>query len=159
MKKCALIIVLILNVTKSYSQDILKIKEIDRIVNDINESKFRIESDTLIKDRPEYGLKMTTYLTAAVDANQLKKYENFVHTFMSQDGTIREIKTSSTFYYDQNELIKVEEYMIEGGNKKTMEWYYSEDKPLFYSSESENAEERALLLVTISKAMLKTIIK
>jgi hypothetical protein len=159
MKKKTLFILLTLIITKSYSQDTLKTKEIDIVVNSINHSNYQIEKDTLIQDKPEYGLKMTTYLTMVVDGNQLKKYENFVHTIMTQNGTKRELTTSSTFYYDKNKLIKVEEYVIEGSDKKVMDWYYLEDKPLYYTLKSEKAAERALLLITLSEAMLKQINK
>lgn len=157
MKKHTLIILLILTVTQSYAQDSLKTKEIDNIVNGINQSNYQNEKDTLIQDHPEYGLKMTTYITRVVDANQLKKYENFVHTLMIQNGTTREMKSSTTFYYDNNKLIKVEEYLIEGDNKKTVDWYYAEDKPMFNSPQPKKTEERALLLLTMSETMLKQI--
>ena len=49
--------------------------------------------------------------------------------------------------------------MIEGSDKKVMDWYYSEDKPLYYTLKSEKAEERAKLLLNISDAMLKQIQK
>ncbi|WP_281239950.1 hypothetical protein [Flavobacterium praedii] len=159
MKIPTFFILLFLMVTNSYSQETSKTKDIDVIVNYINQSNYQTTRDTIIQDKPEYGLKMKTYLTMKVDANQLKKYENFAYTNMTLDGKSHEITTSTTFYYDENKLIKVEEYMIEGSDKKVMDWYYSEDKPLYYTLKSDKAEERATLLLSMSDAMLKQIKK
>ncbi len=43
-----------------YSQDTLKIKQIEDLVLGINTSTLPIRRDTLIQDHPELGLKMTT---------------------------------------------------------------------------------------------------
>jgi hypothetical protein len=142
-----------------FSQDTLKIKQIDAIVSGINSSAFQIQRDTLIKDHPEMGLKMTTYLSMVVNGGELLKYVNLVNTTMTENGATRQITTSSSFYYDRNKLIKVEEYFIEVDKKKTMDWYYAEDKPLYYSLQSDKAENRANLLLTMSETMLKQVIK
>jgi len=157
MKKHLFFILLSLIVGNSYAQETPQTKNIDAIVSRINQSEYQIKKDTIIQDKPEYGLKMTTYLTMKVVENQLKKYENIVYTTFNQTGTTKEITTSTTFYYDQNKLIKVEEYMIEGSSKKVMNWYYFEDKPLYYDLKSEKAEDRAKMLLNISEAMLKKI--
>ena len=159
MKTHIFFIIVLLIITKSYSQETSKIKDIDVTVNTINQSNYKITRDTIILDKPEYGLKTKTYLTMKVDKNQLKKYENLVFTTMSLDGNSREMTTSTTFYYNENKLIKVEEFMMEGSNKKVMDWYYFEDKPLYYTLKSEKAEGRAKLLLSMSEAMLKQIIK
>ena len=143
----------------SYSQETSKTKDIDIIVNNINHLNYQTTRDSVFQDKPEYGLKMKTYLTMKADLDQVKKYENYVYTNMNLDGVSREMTTSSTFYYDHNKLIKVEEYMIDGGNKKVMDWYYSEDKPLYYTFKSAKAEDRAKLLLIISDAMFKKIKK
>lgn len=157
MKTHLFFILLSLIAINSYAQETPKTKDIDIIVSRINQSEYQVKKDTIIQDKPEYGLKMTTYLTMKVAANQLKKYENFVYTTLNQNGISREITTSTAFYYDQNKLIKVEEYMIEGSTKKVMNWYYSEDKPLYYDLKSEKAEDRAKMLLTVSEAMLKKV--
>ncbi|MEP6582767.1 MAG: hypothetical protein ABJA90_00810 [Ginsengibacter sp.] len=143
----------------SYSQDVLKIKQIDSIVSCSNASIVPVQRDTIFQDRPELQLKMTTYLTMLVDSNELIKYVNHVNTTMAENGNTRQMTTSSSFYYFHNHLIKVEEYLIEGDNKKNMDWYYSDDKPLYYTLKSDKAEGRAELLLTISKTMLKQVIK
>lgn len=102
---------------------------------------------------------MTTYLTMLVDSDQLFKYVNNVNTIMAENGNTRQMSTSTTFYYFHNYLIKVEECLIEADNKKNADWYYSDDKSLYYTLKSDKAEARAEVLFTLSKKMLKPIIK
>ena len=157
--KTTLTFIFILAFSSGYSQDTLKIKQIDALVSGINTSTLPSQRDTLIQDHPEMGLKMTTYLTMIVNGSELMKYVNLVNTTMTENAQARQMITSSTFYYVHNKLIKVEEYLIESDKKKTMDWYYAEDKPLYYTLQSDKAEDRATLLLTMSKTMLKQIIK
>ena len=157
--KTTLTFIFALTFCSVYSQDTLKIKQIDALVSGINSSIFQIQRDTLIQDHPEMGLKMTTYLSMIVNGGELMKYVNLVNTTMTENGATRQMTTSSSFYYDHNKLIKVEEYLIEVDKKKTMDWYYAEDKPLYYTLQSDKAADRATLLLTMSKGMLKQIIK
>lgn len=142
-----------------YSQDTLKIKLIDALVSGINTSNFPIQRDTLIQDHPEIGLKMITYLTMIVNGGELLKYVSLVNTTKKESAATRQMISSSSFYYANDKLIKVEEYLIEGDNKKTMHWYYADDKPLHYTLQADNAADRATLLLTISKGILKQVIK
>jgi len=157
--KTTLIIFFILTFFGVYSQDTLKIRQIDALLSQINTSTLPIHRDTLVQDHPEIGLKMTTYLTMIVNGGELIKYVNYVNTTMIENGVTRQMTTSSSFYYDHNKLIKVEEYLLESDKKKTADWYYSGDKPLYYTLQSDKAEDRATLLLTMSKTMLKQIIK
>jgi len=141
------------------SQGDLKIKQIDALVLNINTSLIPIQRDTLIQDYPEMGLKMITYLSMIIDDRKLLKYENLVKTTRKETAGTREMTTSSSFYYDDNKLIKVEEFLMEGGDKKTMDWYYSEDKALHYTLQSDKAADRATFLITLGKEMLKKVIK
>ena len=157
--KTTVTFIFILTFFSVYSQDTLKIKRIDALVSGINTSALPLQRDTLIQDHPEMGLKMTTYLSMIVNGDELMKYVNLVNTTMTENAETRQMTTSSSFYYDHNKLIKVEEYLIEGDKKKTMDWYYAEDKPLYYTLQSDKAADRATLLLTMSKAMLKQVIK
>ena len=157
--KTTLTFIFVLTFCSVYSQDTLKIRQIDALVSGINSSTFQIQRDTLIQDHPEMGLKMTTYLSMIVNGGELIKYVNLVNTTMTENGATRQMITSSSFYYDHNKLIKVEEYLIEGDKKKTADWYYSEDKPLYYTLQTDKAADRATLLLTMSKGMLKQVIK
>jgi len=143
----------------AYSQDTLKIKQIDALVSHINTFTLPIQRDTLIQDYPELGLKMITYLTMVANGGELFKYVNNVNTTRLENGVTRQMTGANTFYYDHNELIKVEEYLLEGDKKSTADWYYSEDKPLYYTLQSDKAKERAAFLLTLSKTMLKQVIK
>ncbi len=142
-----------------YSQDTLKIKLINALVSSINTSTLPIQHDTLIQDHPDMGFKMTTYISMIVNGRELIKYVNLVNTTMTDNAATQQVISSNSFYYANNKLIKVEEYSIEGDNKKTIDWYYEEDKPLFYTLQSNKAANRATLLLTMSKGMLKQVIK
>ncbi len=157
--KTTLTVIFILTFFSVYSQDTLKIKRIDALVSGINTSALPTQRDTLIQDHPELGLKMITYLSMIVNGGELLKYVNLVNTTRTENAKTRQMTTSSSFYYDHNKLIKVEEYLIEGDKKKTMDWYYAEDKPLYYTLQSDKAADRATLLLTMSKGMLKQVIK
>ena len=157
--KTTLTFIFILTFCSAYSQDTLKIKQINALVLGINTSSLPIQRDTLIQDHPEMGLKMTTYLSMIVNGSELLKYVNFVNSTMKENTETRQMTSSSSFYYDHNKLIKVEEYLIEGDKKKTADWYYSDDKALYYTLQSDKAADRATLLLTMSKGMLKQVIK
>ena len=68
------------------------------------------------------------------------------------------IMENHIFRVERQDNLKCKNH-FEGSDKKVMDWYYSEDKPLYYTLKSEKAEERAKLLLNISDAMLKQIQK
>lgn len=137
------------------AQDSLELKRIDSLVKIINLTNLPVQKDTIVQDRPELGLKMKTCLAMISAGNKLMKYENKVYTISSQNGITRELITSTTFYYDHNQLIKVEEYGVENDKKMEMNWYYAGDKPLYYSLKSEKAASRAHFLLSLSKQLVK----
>ena len=100
---------------EAYSQDTAKIRQIDQLVNAINNSKFQTQIDSTIQDLPQLKLWMKTYLIAVTDSTQLKKYTNKVFAKREENGVLKEMKTNSSFYFDQGKLIKVEESIVEGG--------------------------------------------
>jgi hypothetical protein len=61
----------------------------------------------------------------------------------------------NSFYFNKNALIKVEEIVITEDNQFVWSWYYSGDKPLYYSVRQDKSAGRADLLLTMAKAMLK----
>lgn len=133
--------------------------EIDSIVSFINHSKHPVQKDTVVQDRSETGLKMMTIITAIIDEGSLLKYVHFVETSMKQNDGTRQMTSSSTFYYNHHKLIKVEEYLMEEGQKKTADWYYENDQPLHYTVQSEKAAERAVQLLMISNGIKQQVIK
>ena len=94
-----------------------------------------------------------------VHANELIKYVTYVNSTITENSIPQQMTASNAFYYNHNRLIKVEEFIIEGDKKATADWYYSEDNPLYYTFDSEKSEERATFLLTLSKTILKQIIK
>ncbi len=143
----------------SFSQDSVKIKQIDSLVMLINKSKFNTECDSIIQDHQDLGLYMKTYLTMVTNDSELKKYVNNVHATRNEDGISKQMTSSNIFYYDKNKLIKVEEFIIEDGKENSADWYYSEEKPLYYTFKSDKSEERANLLLNMAKVLVKQIIK
>lgn len=98
---------------------------------------------------------MKTYLTIALDRGKLRKYVNQVYTTRLENGISKQMIGSNIFYFDQDKLIKVEDSMIEGEKKFHADWYYSENKSLYYTFQSDKSESRAALLLTIADGMLK----
>ena len=154
MKKL-LIIMLLASTIQADSQDTLKIKQIDSIVAGINKSNLVPINDSIVQDLPAMGLYMKTNLTMLVEGKDLKKYVNKVNGVRKQDGVSEEMRSSNTFYFEQGKLIKVEEFIVKDGKEQHADWYYADDKPLYYTFQSERSEERAALLLEIAKSMLK----
>jgi hypothetical protein len=138
-----------------YSQDTMKLKKIDALVNLIETSEFKTKRDTIKNDQPQIGLSMRTYLTIVSEGTELKKYENNVHATTQENGTTKQMVTTNAFYFDHNKLIKVEEFATQGDKKMDAFWYYSDDKPIYYTLKSEKAQERAELLLTMAKTLLE----
>ncbi len=145
-----------------YSQDTLKIKKIDSLVANINNSNFPVQRDTLKNERMDMGIKIITYLEMIVNDSKLLKYAMVV------TDAITQLTTTNKFYYNNNALIKVEESAIEGDKKAEFAWYFSEGKYLHHkvfsnpfdkTVESEKLLDRADLLLTMSKAMLQRYVK
>jgi hypothetical protein len=152
-------IALIACTIQAYSQDTLKIKQIDSIVASINKSNLVPINDSTIQDFPAIGLYMKTNLMVLMDGKELKKYVNKVRGLRQENGVSKEMNSSNAFYFDQGKLIKVEEYIIEEGKEQHADWYYSDDKSLYYTLQSDRSEERAALLLNMAKVMLAQIQK
>lgn len=130
---------------------------INRLVASINGTSFTIQKDSIIQDLPNLGLKMNTYLTVVLDGNNLKKYVTYGVSVTKKDSVFEEMITSSTFYFDDNKLIKVEEFAKQADKELSIEWYYDNNKPLFWTSQNELAAARAEFLLTLSKELLKKV--
>ena len=154
-----LVIGLILSFIDGTAQDTVEIKRVNAIVDGINSSGLPVQRDTINQNYPDLGLKIVTYLSMIKTEGELKKYVNLGHTTRTENGITREMTTSNTFYYEHNKLIKVEEYIIEGEKKQTADWYYSDDKPLYYTFKSPKSAEHAISLLAIANAMTKQMVK
>jgi hypothetical protein len=69
-----------------------------------------------------------------------------VEGMSEQEGKTEKTSTSSTFYFDSRHLIYVNEKGNMNGKEMKMEWYYTDDKPLYYTLKTERAEERSCFL-------------
>jgi hypothetical protein len=155
--KTTLFFVAILFCIIGYSQDTAKLKQIDALVSKINTADFKTQRDTIINEQPQLGLSIRTYLTMVIDGTELKKYVNNVHATTYENGITKQKIAINTFYFDENKLIKVEELAVLGDNKMDLLWYYADDKPIYFTLNSDKAEARAELLLTIAKSMLEKI--
>ena len=153
--KTSLLFTVILFSSAAYSQDSIKLKKIDALVNLINTSGFKSQTDTIRNDQPQLGLSMLTYLTVVTEGSELKKYVNNLHGTRQENGTTKQMVTTNTFYFDHNKLIKVEESGTQDDKKMEMFWYYEDDKPIYYTLKSERAQERAEMLLTMAKTLLE----
>jgi hypothetical protein len=153
--KTHFLLIAILFSSTLYSQDSMKLKKIDALVTMINTSEYKTQRDTIKNDQPQLGLSMRTYLTTVTDGTELKKYVNNVYATTQENGTTKQIVTVNAFYFDHNKLIKVEEFATQGDKKMDLSWYYSDDKPIYYTLKSEKAQERAELLLTMAKSLLE----
>jgi hypothetical protein len=152
--RTAAIIVLVIFSFKTYSQDTVKVRQVDSLVNVINNSNFKTQRDTLKQNHPEIGFLALSYLTMVTNGDELIKYVNSAHTTSVYKETTNHSDGENTFYFDHNKLIKVEEFMIVDGKKMEFHWYYADDKPIYNTLKSDKGQERAEMLLTIAKAMV-----
>lgn len=137
-----------------YSQDTNKIKQIDSIVNLINHSNYRVQTDTIRQDPSQVGLTMVKYLSISMNGTELKKHVTEAH-MTTEDG--KQYHGTSIFYFHHNALIKVDDSMIEGTTKKGALWYFADGKPIHYTVNNDRSQERAEMLLTIAKTMLEQV--
>lgn len=154
--KNILLLVIVLFSLSTYSQDTTSVKQIDSLVKLINNSGLKIQRDTLRQEYPAMNLSMQTYLSMLTDAGELKKYVNDVHMSTKENGVPKKQHGITTFYFDHNKLIKVEDDITEGDKKLKVDWYFSNDKPIYNTLKSDKGQDRADLLLKIAEGMLQT---
>lgn len=142
-----------------YSQDSLKLKQIDSMVTIIIHSNLPTQRDSILQDYPGIGLSMKTYISVTTYGKELKKYLQIVKTTREENKITKQDISGSAFYYDQNRLIKVEEFLIQGDKENKAEWYFSNDKCFFHTLKSDKAEARISLLLDVANGFLKKIAK
>ena len=154
--KMLIILILFFCSIKTYSQDISKkIREIDSIVTSINASKLNVKRDTISRDMPSMGMLMKTYVTMVRDDLELKKYSQNVRGTITEAGKTKETISLNIFYFNHQSLIKVEEFFIADDIQASVHWYYSNDKPLYCTLQSEKTAERAEFLLNLGRSFLK----
>ncbi|NTS44004.1 hypothetical protein HRG84_24205 [Flavisolibacter sp. BT320] len=140
---------------KVYSQDTVKLKQIDSLVNLINNSGFKVKRDTVKQDNPVMGFSARNYLTTISNGKELLKYSNDSHFIAQQNGSSEKSFSNNTFYFHHNKLIKVEEFTTKEGKKMDAHWYYADDKPVYYTFKSDRSQARAELLLVMAKSMME----
>jgi len=153
--KTLILLILVIFSCKVYSQDTVKIKQVDSLVYLINHSNFQTQRDTIKQDQPQLGISGRTYLTMVNNGNELKKYVNSFYMASAQNGVTKQMNGENAFYFDRNKLIKVEEFAADGDKKLQIQWYYADDKPIYNTLKSDQGKERAEMLLTIAKGMVE----
>ena len=153
MKKVFLLFILA-GTLKAYSQDTAQIKQIDLLVNAIKNSNLSSQTDSTLVDVP--GFSMKTYITTLRDSG-LRKYTIYSKGKQTVDNVSKEIIMSYSLYFDQNKLIKGEEFTMEDGKENKADWYFRNDKVIFYTPELELPDERTKFWLEFAKNVLATI--
>jgi hypothetical protein len=156
MKKILLSVSILCSFT-CLSQDTSKIKQIDSLVGVINQSDLIVSNDTIIQNRTELGIFMKIFTTTSFAGNDLLKYVYRTTSTSQENGKTSILNTSSTFFFGGNKLIKVEEFGGYEGKEIKLEWYYSNDKALYFTNKSEKSEARAQLLLTLAESIQRQI--
>jgi hypothetical protein len=144
---------LILCSLKGISQDTLKVTQIDLLVKVIDQYGIIPQTDSIVQDMPDLGLYMKTFVSIYFRGNDLVKYVDATNAIRQEKGETQITNTSSAFYFDKNKLIKVEETGNIKGKAVHAEWYYFNDKPLYYTMQSDKSESRAALLLTMAQSI------
>ncbi len=153
--KTILLLALLFCYTTSKAQDSIKIKQIDSLVSVITHSNWPVQQDSVIQDYPSIGLSMKTYITVLRYAKELKKYAQVVKSTRKEGEVTMQDLSGSAFYYDQDKLVKVEEFFVHEGKENKMGWYYADDKCIYHSLQSAKAADRAIFLVDLANTFLK----
>lgn len=134
-----------------YSQDTNKIKQIDSIVNVINHSNYLIQTDTTWHDPSITGLTWVRYHTISMNGTQLKKNVTDAHV-TTDDG--KQIHGKSIFYFENNELIRVDDFTTEVV-PKVMMYYFEGGKPIHYTVQNERSQKMAEMWLRNAKILLE----
>jgi len=140
-----------------HAQDIESFLRIDSITRAIDNAGYRIEHDTIRNDQPELKLFMITYLTMISNGHELKKYVNNVHITRTENGETQQMETTNIFYFDEGNLIKVEDLATNGDKNFQAHWYYEKNKPLYETPPTEESAERSAMLLKIGQTLLAKI--
>jgi len=131
-----------------------QVRKIDSLVESINHSNFIVQHDSTNNDVPAYGIFSKTYITVVLNGQDVVKYVNNVTGSREVKNKTVKMTTSNTFYYHHNKLIKVEDQVFQDNMQICFEWYYDNDKSLYYTMKTDRSAERAELLLVMSKAIM-----
>ena len=114
----------------SYAQDSYKIENIDSLVSSINRLNLQVHLDSSTKKVADIEMELKTYSLVVFDNGVLRKYQIKMSSFDHENNVYTPFSQSTTFYYDQNKLIKVEKSRLQFEKQSVLEWYFSDDKLL-----------------------------
>lgn len=158
MKYLTLLLLLSIG-TNTRAQDSTQINRINLLVNAIVHSSFPTQQDSTAANYPALGLSMKTYMTMVTYGKELKKYAQVAKNARVENQVTKHMTSGSAFYYDENKLIKVEEFLIDDGQEHKAEWYFLDDKCFYYTLKTADAEKRIQLLLTMSNSFLKMVMQ
>lgn len=139
------------------AQDKSVLEEIDRTVTTIRQSTIPAQRHVSVTDNAEVGMKITNYLTVVADSSQLLYYSQDSDMEMTQNGAGKKVFSSSAFFFSNNKLIKVEEFILEGDQRMEANWYFRDDKLLFSTLSGERDLERAAQLLELAKVFVSSL--
>lgn len=148
--KLPLLILCFLALFKSSAQDTLKI---NHFVSEINSLRLPLKTDSVEINQP--NLNILTLISTLIDKGEVIKCIYHVTADKVEKGVTKRSIGITNYYYRNNEIIKVEIYKLEKGKEHRSEWYYSEEKPIYYTEKSTNAEIMAIDLLDASRAIRK----
>ena len=145
--------------TITYSQDINEIKRIDSIVMRIEQTKYKIQTDSTKIELADLGLYSKSYLKIAIYNGEIIKFINNVHMIDKRGDSTKITDGSNSFYFWENKLIKVNEIFSENNTDLYMGWYFQNEKLIYSTFQNELADARGKLLISMSKSLIEEIIK
>jgi hypothetical protein len=153
--KAVLCISLLLSLSYcSYSQDSIQLKQIDSIVHFIKTASLKHQADTINQDKPAYGYFGFSIVTLSTDGDAIKRYINHVEATIKRQDKTEKMVGENIFYFNNDELIKVEESATGKGKTMSYSWYFSGSRSLNTPVISDKGEDRAALLLQIAKGIL-----
>lgn len=128
--KIFLVVMFFLFGINAYSQDSTRISHIDSIVSSINKLNLQVYKNSSTQKLRDSEINWTIYLTEVFDNGVLKKHQYKMSSLDHENGIYTPFLQSTTFYYDQNQLIKVEKSRLQFEKQSLLEWYFLDDKLL-----------------------------
>ena len=100
------------------------------------------------------GFSSQTYLTLVSTDTELKKYTNDFHSISQENDNAKKLDWANVFYFDQNMLIKLDEFMSQGDEKFEFHWYFADEKPVYDTLTGEIGRERGDQLLKMAKSLI-----
>lgn|GEM_PF-1630419 len=139
----------------AYSQDTKTIRSIDSLVKVLKGSKYKMLRDTIQGNMGKLNLSRRVYLTVMVNDTELKIYTEDVLYTPTEDKKASKTHQVSTYYFDHNKLIKVEQYRADWIDTANSDWYFANGKPLYNTSKQRYRDQYALTMLDEASRMVQ----